>query len=120
MAQRRAAVRRFAAQKLSNRAIAERLGISKDTVRRDLEAPEVSLRELVAERAAQTDTAVSQACAAAQSAADMRPAYVITDEATARRWHSDLRAAAGQLTALADQFADYYLFARSAMDGAEC
>ncbi|MFE5296419.1 helix-turn-helix domain-containing protein [Streptomyces sp. NPDC056632] len=113
VAQRRAAVRRLAAQDLSNRAIAEQLGISKDTVARDLRAPALSLRQLAAERAAQTDAAVRQACAAAQGAADARPAYVITDEDTARRWHGDLRAAAAQLLALADQFTDYYLFARS-------
>lgn len=114
VAQRRAAVRRLAAQNLSNRAIAEQLGISKDTVRRDLEAPEETLRERLAQRAEQTDTAVRHACAAAQSVVDMRPAYILTDEETARRWYGDLRAAAGQLAALAEQFTDYHPFARCA------
>ncbi|MFE7804000.1 DeoR family transcriptional regulator [Streptomyces sp. NPDC057430] len=114
VAQRRGNVRRLAAQNLSNRAIAEQLGISKDTVRRDLEWFEIPLAERLAQRAAHTDEAVRQACAAAQTAADHRPAYVMTDADTARRWYEQLRASAAQLAALADQFADHYPFAQRA------
>lgn len=118
VAQRRARVRHLAAQEMSHRAIAAKLGISKDTVRRDLEAPEPPLWQRLAQRAAQTDEAVRQACAAAQTAIELQPAYVLTDAETARRWYEQLRATAAQLAAHADQFADSYAFARCATDGA--
>ncbi|TXS30742.1 DNA-binding response regulator [Streptomyces sp. ms191] len=118
VAQRRGNVRRLVAQGLSNRAIGEELGISKDTVRRDREWLDLPLAERVAQRVAHTDEAVRQACAAAQSAADMRPAYVPTDAETARRWHEQLRAAAEQLVALADQFADHPALTPCATNGA--
>ncbi|MDT9689408.1 DeoR family transcriptional regulator [Streptomyces sp. P9(2023)] len=120
VAQRRGKVRRLAQGGASNRAIAAQLDISKDTVRRDLEWFEVPLAERMAQRAAQAETALSQVCAAAQAAADTRPAYVWTDPETARRWHDELRATAAQLTALADQFADYYPFAQSATGADPC
>lgn len=119
VAQRRGNVRRLTAQGLSQRAIATELGIGRDTVRRDQEWWQVPLAERLAQRAADTDQAVRQACAAAQAAADHRPAYVMTDEDTARRWHQDLRAAAAQLAALADQFADHHPFAQCATTGGE-
>ena len=107
VAQRRANVRRLSRSGASARAIAAQLGIGKDTVRRDLAWFELPLAERVAQRVAQTDAAVRHACAAAQTAADMRPAHVPTDPETARRWHDQLRATAAQLTALADQFTDH-------------
>jgi len=118
VAQRRGKVRRLVAQGLSNRAIGEQLGIGKDTVRRDREWLDLPLAERVAQRVAHTDDAVRQACAAAQATADMRPAYVPTDAETARRWREQLRAAAAQLAALADQFADHPALAVCATTGA--
>ncbi|MEU8524830.1 hypothetical protein AB0C77_04400, partial [Streptomyces sp. NPDC048629] len=85
VARRRASVRRLARGGASNRAIAAELGIGKDTVSRDLKWYELPLAERVAQRVAQTEEAVRHACAAAQDAADMRPAYVPADEDTARR-----------------------------------
>ncbi|HEY9370789.1 hypothetical protein [Streptomyces sp.] len=107
VAQRRANVRRLWRGGASNRAIAEQLGIHHRTVARDLEWFELPLAERVAQRVAQTDEAVRQARAAAQAAADMRPAHVPTDAETARRWHDQLRATAAQLAALADEFTDH-------------
>lgn len=118
VAQRRGSVRRLVARGLSNRAIGEELGISKDTVRRDREWLDLPLAERVAQRVAHTDEAVRQACAAAQEAADMRPAYVPTDEETARRWYEQLRATAALLAAQADQFADHHPFAQCATESA--
>ncbi|MCB5166032.1 hypothetical protein LG634_14450 [Streptomyces bambusae] len=108
---RRAQVRQLAHGGASNRIIAAQLGISKDTVRRDLAqqpAPAGSRTERLAHRVAQAEAAVSQACAAAQAVADAAPAYTITDDATAARWYAALRAAADQLAAHADAFGDYY------------
>lgn len=107
VAHRRANVRRLSRSGMSNRAIGEQLGVSKDTVSRDLKWFELPLAERVAQRVAQTDDAVRHACAAAQDAADMRPAYVPADPDTARRWRDQLRATAAQLLALADEFTDH-------------
>ncbi|MFB7007873.1 MULTISPECIES: helix-turn-helix domain-containing protein [unclassified Streptomyces] len=111
VAQRRTQVRQLAQDGASNRAIAAKLGISKDTVRRDLatpEAPTETLAQRLAQRAAQTESAMSQLSAAAQAVADAKPAYTPVDEETARRWHAELRATAARLAAHADEFADYY------------
>lgn len=111
IAERRATVRRLAQTGASARSIAAQLGIGKDTVRRDLaqpEAPALTRKERLAQRAAQTEQAVSQLCAAVQAVAAARPAYTPTDDETARRWCSTLRATAAQLVAQADAFAEYY------------
>lgn len=108
LAQRRAKVRQLADGGASNRAIAAELDISKDTVARDLDAPIETPAQLMAHRAAHTETAMSQLCAAAQAAITADPAHTITDDETARRWWMELRATAAQLLAHADQFADYY------------
>lgn len=104
VAHRRANVRRLSRSGMSSRAIAAQLGISKDMVLRDLKWYALPLAERVAQRVAQTDEAVRHACAAAQDAAEMRPAYVPADADTARRWRDELRATAAQLLALADEF----------------
>lgn len=104
VAHRRANVRQLARSGMSSRAIAAKLGVSKDTVLRDIGWYKLPLAERVAQRVAQTDDVVRHACAAAQDAADMRPAHVPADPATARRWRDDLRAAAAQLLALANEF----------------
>ncbi|MFJ9939348.1 hypothetical protein [Streptomyces erythrochromogenes] len=122
IAERRTRVRQLAQGGASNRAIAAELGVSKDTVARDLahvpdpveppkepvEPPVVSQRERLAQRVAHAERAVSQACAAAQAVAYVRPAAVFTDDATAERWRRTLREAADQLGAAADAFAAYY------------
>ncbi|HET6356074.1 hypothetical protein [Streptomyces sp.] len=108
VAQRRAEVRRLAQTGASNRAIAAQLNISKDTVRRDLEAPPTALAERLAQRAAQTESAMRQLSAAGQAVDDARPAYTVTGPEMARRWCGELRAAAARLMAHADAFADYY------------
>ncbi|MEV7712308.1 helix-turn-helix domain-containing protein [Streptomyces sp. NPDC088270] len=111
VAQRRTQVRHLAQTGASNRRIAAQLGISKDTVRRDLatpEAPAETLAQRLAQRAAQTESAMSQLSAAGQAVADAKPAYTPTDEETARRWYTELRATAARLAAHADAFADYY------------
>ncbi|MGW2040506.1 hypothetical protein [Streptomyces virginiae] len=115
IAERRTRVRQLAQGGASNRAIAKEVGVSKDTVARDLahtpdpvEPPVVSQRERLAQRVAHAERAVSQACAAAQAVAYVRPAAVFTDDATAERWWRTLREAADQLGAAADAFAAYY------------
>lgn len=108
LAQRRAAVRQLALGGASNRAIATELGISKDTVARDLDAPVETPAQRMAHRAAHTETVMRQLSAAAQAVAEAVPARTITDDETARRWWTELRATAAQLMAHADQFADYY------------
>lgn len=108
VAQRRATVRQLAQSGASNRAIAAQLGIGKDTVARILAAPIETRAEAMATRAAQTETAMRQLSAAAQAVTEATPAHTITDDATARRWHEELRATAAQLLAHADQFTTYY------------
>ncbi|MFF3398263.1 DeoR family transcriptional regulator [Streptomyces sp. NPDC002659] len=111
IAQRRARVRQLARGGASCRAIAAQLGVSKDTVRRDLEAadaPPATPAQRIAQRAAQTESAMSQLSAAAQAIDDARPARTVTDSETARRWLTELRATAARLDAHADAFADYY------------
>jgi transposase-like protein len=113
VAQRRAKVRHLAQGGASNREIAAQLGISKDTVRRDLATEDAPLPVRLAQRAAQTETAMRQLSAAVQAVDDAAPAYTPTDDETALRWHAELRATAAHLMALADQFADYYPSATS-------
>lgn len=111
VATRRATVRQLSQGGASNRQIAAELGISKDTVARDLafrEAPAVSHAERRAQSVAHTEQAVSQLSAAVQAVVDDQPAYTLADDETAQRWCGALRAAAGQLVAQADAFADYY------------
>ncbi|MFD0344027.1 LuxR C-terminal-related transcriptional regulator [Streptomyces sp. NPDC127117] len=111
VAQRRTQVRQLAQTGSSNRQIAAQLGISKDTVRRDLatpEAPTQTRAERFAARVAQTESAMSQLGAAVQAVADAKPAYTPVDEETARRWYAELLATADRLMAHANDFADYY------------
>ncbi|MGW6785375.1 hypothetical protein [Streptomyces sp. NPDC054987] len=115
IAERRTRVRQLAQGGASNRRIADELGVSKDTVRRDLahtpdpvEPHVMSQRELLAQRVAHAERAVSQACAAAAAVAYVRPAAVLADAATAERWWRTLREAAAQLGAAADAFAAHY------------
>ncbi|MFG2873311.1 DeoR family transcriptional regulator [Streptomyces sp. NPDC048338] len=70
------------------------------------------LADRLATRATHTDAAVRHAHDAATACAALRPAYVMTDPATAARWYAQLRDAATQLKRQADAFADYYPFAR--------
>lgn len=111
VAERRAKVRQLAQGGASSRQIAEQIGVSKDTVLRDLakpEAPAPTPAERRAQRVAQTEQAVSQVGAAVQAAIEARPAYTLADDDTARRWCGALRAAADALAAQADAFAEYY------------
>lgn len=111
IAQRRARVRQMAQTGASSRAIAAQLGISKDTVRRDLEAadaPPSTPAQRIAHRVAHTEEAMRQLSAAAQAVDGAPPAYAVTDDETARRWCAELRATAARLVAHADAFADYY------------
>jgi IS30 family transposase len=118
LAQRRGKVRRMAQDGASNRAIAAQLGVSKDTVRRDLEWFDIPLAERLAQRATHAETAISHLSAAAQSVVDANPAHVMTDPETARRWYEELCATADRLTELAESFAGYYDFAQRATGGA--
>ncbi|MFD6275819.1 hypothetical protein ACFWFI_09630 [Streptomyces sp. NPDC060209] len=111
LAQRRANVRQLAQGGASNRAIAAQMGISKDTVRRDLEAcdaPAETFAQRVAHRRAQTETAMRELSAAAQAVEEAKPAYTVADDETALRWHAELCATVAQLTECAAQFAEYY------------
>lgn len=111
VAERRTRVRQLAQTGASNRAIADQLGVSKDTVARDLSQlgdPRASLAQRLAHRVAHAEETVSQACAAAQAVANADPAHTLTDDATAARWCGALREAAALLLAQADAFADYY------------
>ena len=138
LTQRRATVATLSQEGMSNRRIAAQLGVTEATVRRDLahlaqqtdaaatqtdapcateaDAPAPTraalLAEALATRATHTDAAVRHAHDAATACATLRPAYVMTDPATARRWYDQLRDAAAHLTAQANAFADYYDFAR--------
>ncbi|MFJ9645000.1 helix-turn-helix domain-containing protein [Streptomyces sp. NPDC101206] len=116
VAERRATVRQLAQGGASNRQIAAQLGISKDTVARDIahwNAPPATPAERRARHLARADEAVRQASAAAQAVAAARPAYTLANDETARRWCAELRAAADQLAAAAAAFADYYPAATS-------
>lgn len=111
VATRRAKVLQLAQGGASSRQIADELGVSKDTVLRDLrqaDAPPATQIERLAHRVAQADHAVRQACAAAQSVADINPASVFTDDATADAWRRSLRATVAQLVAQVEAFNDYY------------
>ncbi|WP_327413214.1 hypothetical protein [Streptomyces sp. NBC_01233] len=111
IATRRAKVRQLAQGGASSREIAAQIGVSKDTVLRDLAKPEALAHTRAALRArklAQAEQAVSQASAAVQAVIDARPSHMITDDATARRWCGALRAAADALAEQADAFAEYY------------
>lgn len=118
VAHRRGNVRRLAREGLSQRAIAAQLGVSKDTVRRDIEWLSIPLAERLAHRATEAETAITNLCAAAQSVTDANPAHVLTDHETARRWYEQIRATAALLAAQADQFAGYYPFAQCANESA--
>lgn len=109
--ERRAKVRQLAHPGASARQIAAQLGVSKDTVLRDLAAldtPPATPAQRIAHRVAQTESAMSQLCAAAHAIDGAPPAYAVTDDETAARWRTELRATAARLMAHADAFADYY------------
>ncbi|WP_328620707.1 hypothetical protein [Streptomyces sp. NBC_00354] len=115
VATRRARVRQLAQSGASSRQIADELGVSKDTVLRDLrqsdapvEAPPETPAQRRAARLAQAEEAVRQASAAVQAVIEARPSHTITDDETARRWCGALRNAADALAAQADAFAEYY------------
>lgn len=102
---------RLRATGASTQQIADELGVSKDTVLRDLKrqpGPDAGMAQRLAHRATQTHTVVRQAALAAQAVTEDRPAYTLTDDATATQWCSTLRAAAAQLLAAAAAFTDYY------------
>ncbi|WP_371588259.1 hypothetical protein [Streptomyces virginiae] len=104
-------MRQLAQGGASSREIAKEVGVSKDTVLRDLAQPDdiaTARAALRAEKLAHAEETVRQAGAAAQAVIDARPSHQITDDATARRWCGALRAAADALAAQADAFAEYY------------
>jgi len=107
MAERCVRVQRLADKGASPQQIAAQLHISIDTVRRDLKR-EDAMKHWLAQRATQTASTVQQAVVAAQAVTDLEPACTLADEETARQWWASLRAAAEQLSAAADAFADYY------------
>lgn len=122
VSERRARVRQLAHGGASNRTIAAQLGISKDTVRRDLsqeDAPATSVAQRLAQQVAHTEAVMSQLCAAVQAAVEARPAYTLADDATAQRWCAELRAASGALAHLAGAFAEYYPCATASADEPE-
>jgi IS30 family transposase len=111
VAERRAKVRQLAKGGASSREIAKEVGVSKDTVLRDMRQADATpdpRAVLRAEKLAHAEEAVSQASAAVQAVIDARPSHMITDDATAQRWCGALRAAADALAAQADAFAEYY------------
>ncbi|WP_393057702.1 hypothetical protein [Streptomyces sp. LN549] len=118
LSQRRARVRQLKRDGVSLRDIGTAVGISKDTVARDLAATETSdatpepsaetPAQRQAHRVAQVETALRQLCDAARAVDDATPALTITTDATARRWYEQLRDTVSQLSRAADQFADYY------------
>ncbi|MFJ4852411.1 helix-turn-helix domain-containing protein [Streptomyces sp. NPDC088730] len=119
VAQRRARVRQLSQRGASLRDIAAEVGVSKDTVRRDIratappdETPVAPVVETpaqrMAHRVAQTETAMRQLYDAAQAVSDATPAHTITDDETAQRWVAQLRDTAAQLSRAADEFATYY------------
>ncbi|MER6199830.1 hypothetical protein ABT234_20975 [Streptomyces sp. NPDC001586] len=111
VAERRVRVRQLAQGGASSREIAKAVGVSKDTVLRDLAQPDdiaTTRAALRARKLAHAEDAVSQASAAAQAVIDARPSHQITDDETARRWCGALREAADALAEQADAFAEYY------------
>ncbi|MFF4448942.1 hypothetical protein [Streptomyces sp. NPDC001502] len=111
VAERRVRVRQLAQGGASSREIAKEVGVSKDTVLRDLAQPDdiaTARAALRAEKLAHAEEAVRQASVAAQAVIDARPSHQITDDETARRWWGALRAAADALAAQADAFAECY------------
>ncbi|MFD6874516.1 MULTISPECIES: helix-turn-helix domain-containing protein [unclassified Streptomyces] len=113
VAQRRALVAQLSRGGESVRKIADRLGVSKDTVQRDraaLAATPAATR--VAQwriDADQTTATLQQITELATATADAKPAYLPTlDDDTAAQWHAQLRDAAATLLAVADTFRDYY------------
>lgn len=102
---------RLRATGASTQQIADQLGVSTDTVLRDLKrqpGPDAGPAQRLALRATQTHTVVRDAALAAQAVTDLGPAYTMTDDATATQWHRTLHAAAAQLLAAAAAFTDYY------------
>lgn len=111
LSHRRTRVRQLKQDGASLRDIATAVGVSKDTVARDLTATETAeetLSQRLAHRASHTKTAMRQLSDAAQAVNDATPAHTITDDATAQRWARQLRDTAAQLSRAADAFATYY------------
>lgn len=131
LAERRATVAELSHDGASLRVIAEELGISKDTVRRDLKALERdSMRQpdqqhetptrdratadatspatRVAQRASEADHAMRHLATAVSTALGARPSHVIVSHTVARQWADQLTTHAAQLVKLAEQFEEYY------------
>lgn len=112
LATRRATVARMTKAGASTRRIADELGISKDTVRRDLAAattPREELRERLRQRRALAHESMRHLRQAVSQAVEARPGYCpLIDDATAAQWHTQLREDAAALLAVADTFGDYY------------
>ncbi|MFB6950198.1 hypothetical protein ACFCXP_11260 [Streptomyces niveus] len=122
-AARRAEVRRLADQNMSHRAIATKLGISKDTVRRDLAhlarhepappretpAPEPrSPRTTLSEQAERAGAAMHQLVAAVAAVVEASVPYAMVDDQVAHDWAAQMRQACDTLRHERQQFADYY------------
>lgn len=122
-AARRADVRRLADQNKSHRAIAAELGISKDTVRRDLahlaraktapptETPAPvpqSPRAARAAHAARADAAMRQLAAAVAEVVAARVPYTMVDDQVAHDWAAQMRQHTETLRHERQKFADYY------------
>ncbi|WP_158721172.1 helix-turn-helix domain-containing protein [Streptomyces sp. NRRL S-241] len=101
-AARRAAVAQLAQTGASQRRIADELGVSKDTVRRDLAAatsPRQRLHERLSQRAALAHDAMRHLRQAVSQATEARPGHCPgIDDDTAAQWHSQLRDDAAALT----------------------
>ncbi|MGW6309154.1 HTH domain-containing protein [Streptomyces niveus] len=125
-AERRASVQRLSQQDptRSARSIAAELGVSKDTVRRDLEhlattstaptegqtpaqSPAPEQKPLAARTTHVHDTMrqLKEAVARVEAA---RPAYTLVADEVAHDWAAQLRHASEMLRHLRQQFADYY------------
>ncbi|MCY0921855.1 MULTISPECIES: helix-turn-helix domain-containing protein [unclassified Streptomyces] len=109
---RRAAVARLAQAGASNRRIAIELGISKDTVSRDLAvmkpAPAPAV-DRMRHRAALAHETMRHLHQAVRQTVEARPGYTpLIDDATAAQWHEQLRQDAAELLAVAAEFRDYY------------
>ncbi|MGW2985442.1 helix-turn-helix domain-containing protein [Streptomyces goshikiensis] len=111
-ADRRATVAAMTEAGASTRRIADELGISKDTVRRDLAAAKPSaeaVRRRLRQRAALAHESMRHLRQAVSQAAEARPGYCpLNDDGTAAQWYTQLREDAAVLYALAETFRDYY------------